>query len=182
MTPPDEHTPPPPKAARGRQLLGWVLRIALFAGAFLAISSWQQSSLLPKGEPAPDFAVTELNGNPVSLSQFRGKPVLLHFWATWCGVCRQEFDALNSLYSDLEDSAVLLSVVADSEDVASLKQFVDTQGLQYPVLLASRKLLSEYKVGAFPTTYFINPAGEIVSRTVGMSTRWSMRARLACSK
>lgn len=177
----DERTPAPPKPSTGRNLLGWALRIGLFVGAFLALTTWQQSNLLPKGEPAPDFEVASLSGEPTKLSQFRGKPVLLHFWATWCGVCRQEFGALNALYDDVAGDAVVLSVVADSEDPASLEHFVDAQGLRYPVLLATKKLLAEYKIGAYPTTYFINPAGEIVSRTVGMSTKWSMRTRLLCS-
>ena len=158
----------------------WVVRIALFVGVFVAVSYYQRWGLLPTGEPAPAFEASLLNGERVRLSDFRGKPLLLHFWATWCGVCRQEFSALNRLQASLGDEATLLAVVADS-DAPNLDDFVQAQGLSYPIVRANRALLEDYKIQAFPTNYFVDGAGMIQSVTVGMSTSWAMRARLACS-
>jgi peroxiredoxin len=173
--------PPPPKQSLTRVIVGWVARFVLFAIIFLAVSRWQQRDHVPDGTPAPSFSLRTLDGKQVSLEEFRGKPVLLHFWATWCGVCRQEFSMLNSLHESLGSDAVLLSVVADS-DTPGLGAFASEQGIQYPVLLGNAGMLSAYKVGAFPTNYFIAPDGSIASSSVGMSTQWASRARLSCAR
>ncbi len=179
MTPPEGDANE--RRTRRRRALGWVFRIALFVGLFLAISYYQQAELLPRGEVAPDFEAELLGGERVRLSDFAGKPVLLHFWATWCGVCRQEFSMLERLNESLGEDAVLLTVVADGDD-PNLEQFLDVHGITYPVVRADRKLLSAYKVKAFPTNYFVDATGVVRSITVGMSTSWAMRTRLACSR
>jgi peroxiredoxin len=157
------------------------VRIAIFVGLFVAVSQWQQSGLLSRGEPAPDFTATTLDGRRVQLSDYRGKRVLLHFWATWCGVCRQEFGMLNRLHHSLAEDSVLLTVVADGDN-PQLAEFVLAQGLDYPILRTERGVLTKYKVGAFPTNYFVDAAGMIRSRTVGLATSWSMRSRLSCAR
>jgi thiol-disulfide isomerase/thioredoxin len=162
-------------------LWSWLLRIVVFVGLFVAISQWQQADLVPHGEIAPDFKLRTLDGRQVQLADYRGKPVILHFWATWCGVCRQEFSMLNRLNDALEGNAVLLSVVADQGDPA-LADFVRDQGIRYPVLLGTRDVLKRYRIGAFPTNYFLDEAGNVTSRSVGLSTTWAMRTRLSCAR
>jgi thiol-disulfide isomerase/thioredoxin len=164
-----------------RKTLGWLIRFAVFAFIYVAISSWQNSDHVPEGKAAPGFTLSSLDGQSVSLEQYRGKSVLLHFWATWCGVCRQEFSMLNRLQQSLGDDAVLLTVVADSDN-PELDAFVREQDIHYPVLKATPKLLAGYKVKAYPTNYFIAPDGTIASSSVGMSTEWASRARLSCAR
>lgn len=150
---------------------------------FLAVSHWQTRRLLPTGDaPAPDFALTDLDGRTVRLSDYAGKTVLLHFWATWCGVCRHEVGALNDLADSLGDDQVLLTVAADGANVAGVRRFVAERGARYPVLLGDEAIVDAYRVNVFPTNYFIAPSGRISASTVGMSTRWSLKTRMSCAR
>lgn len=184
---PDE--PPRPSAdaapsrSRGRQLLRFGMQVLIALSVFLAVSHWQTRRLLPAGDaPAPDFALTDLEGNTVRLSDFAGKTVLLHFWATWCGVCRHEVGALNDLASSLGDDQVLLTVAADGDNVAGVRRFIEERGARYPVLLGNDGVIDAYRINVFPTNYFIDPKGRITASTVGMSTRWSLKTRMSCAK
>jgi peroxiredoxin len=161
--------------------LRWLLEAVVILGVFAAVSAWQTRDL-PSGGAAPPFALKALDGNVVRLEDLRGKTVLLHFWATWCGVCRYETSALNAVHARLDAREALVSIVADSEDVDQVRRFVAERGIRYPVLLGTPELLERYRVSAFPTNYFIAPDGTIRSSSVGMSTRWSLAARMGCAR
>jgi peroxiredoxin len=174
MTPPSRSADP--RSTR-RRALRWLAEGGLGLGAFVALSRWQTHSLLDTGTSAPDFEAQDLDGNPVRLSQFFGERILLHFWATWCGVCRQEFGMLNRLQADVPAGTRIITVTTD-EELDALKSFVATHELRYPILLAPAAVLRAYQVRAFPTNYFIAPTGRIAGATVGMSGSWAVRARL----
>lgn len=165
-----------------RRALRIALEIGLVAAVYFGVSAWQGRKLLGSASPAPAFSLRSLDGEQVALEDLRGKRVLLHFWATWCGVCRQEHGALNAVQAGLGPDEVLLSVVADSEDPASVRRYAAEAGIRYPVLLADAKVVRDYRVGAFPTNYFISRDGRITGHTVGMSTRFGMNARLGCAR
>lgn len=173
---------PPASPRRPNRLRRWALELALGVGLYLLISHWQSRNLLDPHSDAPDFSLQNLQGEQVRLSDFKGKTVMLHFWATWCGVCRREFGALNSLASGLADDQALLTVVADSTDADKIARFIQAHDLRYPVLLANRSVLKAFNVGAFPTNYFIDKFGKIRSTSVGMSTSWAMRTRMSCAR
>jgi len=172
--------PPKPNTSTRRAVGAWVVRILVFVGMFALISQWQQSGLIDSGDRAPDFEATSVAGESVRLSDFRGKPVILHFWATWCGVCQREFAMLKALHDSIADEAVLLTIVVD--DTPDLEQFVEQRGLDYPILRGSRALIEQYKVNAFPTNYFLDAEGIVRSRTVGMTTRLAAQTRLSCAR
>src|SRR5688572_452220 len=97
----------------------WVSRVAqvlLFVCVMFAVTAYQTRKHL-KGEVAPNFVLKDLAGDRISLHEFRGKKVLLHFFATWCSVCRLELPSLNGLSRNLGPDEVLLAVVEDSDDV-----------------------------------------------------------------
>lgn len=160
----------------------WLLVSLEIAGALLlalVFSAWQARKLLPDdGRQAPDFHLVDLNGRQLTLADFRGKTTLVHFWATWCGVCRQEFAALNAVQKGLARDQALLTVVADGDDLTRLRRFVREENLSYPVLLGTREVLERYRVQAFPTNYYLDKAGRLRDATLGLSTRFSMQARL----
>jgi thiol-disulfide isomerase/thioredoxin len=119
-----------------------------------------------------------LDGREHALGDLRGKAVLLHFWATWCGVCRMEFSGLNSLYRNLPRDTVLWSVVADGTDRAQIERFVREHDIRYPVLLADEATVQRFQVTSFPTNYYLDENGNLEQATVGMSTRAAMWVRL----
>ena len=158
------------------------MEIAIVVGIYFAITAWQGQNLLGSSTPAPAFTLTSLDGKQVALADLKGKRVLLHFWATWCGVCTQEHGALNADQAGLASDEILLSVVADSDDPEAIRKYAAEAGIRYPVLLADAAVVRNYRVGAFPTNYFVSKEGQITGHTVGISTRLGMNTRLGCAR
>ena len=156
------------------RLLRFAGEVALVLLVVGAVQGWRGRDLVADGTPAPDLALRDLQGNLHRLSDYRGRPVMLHFWATWCGVCRQEFGALNALEADRGD-AVLLAVADDGDDGAALRAFVKERGLTYPVLRGSDSVSRQWGITVFPTSFYLDRQGRIVTHQMGMTTRWSMR-------
>lgn len=144
---------------------------------FLGVSAYQTRNHVAR-EPAPDFTLADLDGNQVSLSSYRHKKVLLHFWATWCGVCRAELPSLRSLQRSLGPDEVLLTIVEDADDVAAVRGFAREHDLTYPVLLGTDEVRRAYRVRSFPTNYYVSGDGSVRSSTVGLSTRLGMALHL----
>lgn len=174
--------PVPASASAWRRQLRVVIDLGLFVGVYLAMTTFQERHLLAKDTFAPNFTLASLDGSQVSLDSLHGKRVVLHFWATWCGVCRQEFGTLSAVRRGLARDEALVTIVADGEDRARVQAFVAKEHIQYPVLLGNDDIVSAFRVGSFPTNYFLDKAGRITGHTVGMSTRLSLGARLALSR
>jgi thiol-disulfide isomerase/thioredoxin len=104
--------------------------------------------------------------------------VLVHFWATWCGVCGLELGSLNALHARLPANTTLVTVVADGADREHIERFVKEHDIRYPVLIADEEAMQRFAVKAFPTNYYVDETGVVESVTVGMSTRWAMWLRL----
>ena len=169
-----------PEKSRG--VRRFVLELIALAGFYFAVSAWQERHLVHVREPAPSFTLETLDGREVSLASLKGKRVLVHFWATWCGVCRREFGSLNAVSRGLRDDEALVSIVADSNDPDRVRAFVAEHDIKYPVLLGTEAVLRAFHVDSFPTNYYLDPNGVVTSRTIGMSTRVALASRLGCSR
>lgn len=120
---------------------------------------------------APDFTVYDLEGNSYRLSDFRGKPVVLNFWASWCGPCKQEMPDFNTTYGELGDNIHFLMVnLADGyqETVESASSFIAGTGYTFPVYYdTGSEAAIAYGVYSIPTTYFIDADGYAIAQATG---------------
>ena len=121
-------------------------------------------------DPAPGFALTALDGKPVSIAGARGKVVLLNFWATWCGPCRAEIEDLIELQNKYKDRFQILSlIVQDDDDQEAIKKFVEKSGINYPVAIADDDLRMQYGgIVALPTSFLLDTEGRIVQKHEGL--------------
>jgi cytochrome c biogenesis protein CcmG/thiol:disulfide interchange protein DsbE len=122
------------------------------------------------GSPAPDFALKTPDGQAVSLGSLRGHPVLLNFWATWCGPCKQEIPFLQDVATDPARLAGGLEMVAVNakETAQTVRDFQETSGMTYRVLLDPKgQVANLYNIKGIPTTYFIDKDGIIRYVKVG---------------
>ena len=134
-------------------LLG--LTLSVFAATSLASSDLT-------GQVAPDFALKSSTGDNLRLSEYRGDVVMVNFWATWCGPCRQEMPLLDELYSRYERVGFSLLGVNIDDDSRKAMNMVSELGVSFPVLFDARKEVSKlYKVEAMPVTVLIDREGTI---------------------
>ena len=123
---------------------------------------------------AVDFTLRDLDGHEVSLSQYRGHPVVVDFWATWCAPCRHQIPELKKLYAKYHRSRGLevLGIACDTvqgEGLKVVRPFVREFDISYPILLAEPPVLDSFGVEALPTTLFLGSDGSIVGRILGSS-------------
>ncbi|MEQ1564009.1 MAG: TlpA disulfide reductase family protein [Myxococcota bacterium] len=131
---------------------------------FLAGPAWA-------ADPASDFTLRDVNGAETTLSGLKGKVVVLSFWATWCGPCKEEMPHLQSMYAEMADKGlVVLSIsIDDARSASKVKPFVMKMGYSFPVLLDRESTV----IGAYnpsktvPYTVVIDRNGEVVKRTSG---------------
>lgn len=117
---------------------------------------------------APDFTLNQLNGAPLALSAFKGKPVLINFWATWCPPCRSELPALETAYQKYQDKVAFIAVDV-KEDPTTVAAMVQELGLSFPIVLDSDGQISNglYEVRGIPTSIFVDANGIVSARHVG---------------
>ncbi|MET0066438.1 MAG: TlpA disulfide reductase family protein [Candidatus Thiodiazotropha sp.] len=140
--------------------LGYVL---MFGSLLLAQSASAESV---------DFELKGLDGKTYRLSDYRGKWVLVNYWATWCPPCREELPELEVFHNNHKDKdAVVLGVAMERIDPPRLKAFVDEQFLSYPILMTEPAARTELgRIPGLPTSFLVNPEGEPVARQVGPVT------------
>lgn len=123
---------------------------------------------------APDFTVTDTDGNNVKLSDFKGKPVVLNFWATWCYYCKVEMPDFNEAYKEYPDVQFLMvnATGTNGETVGTAKAYIEEEKYEFPVFFDTQHdALKTYGVSSFPQTIFIDKDGNIVSQRIGMLSK-----------
>jgi len=120
-------------------------------------------------DPAPDLKAKDVNGKELSLEAYKGKVVLLNFWATWCGPCRSEIPSLIRLQEEYKDRLQIIGMDVDDDDKEQLRAFVKAKGINYPVAMTSVPVRLAYGgISALPTLFVINQDSKVVQKHVGL--------------
>jgi thiol-disulfide isomerase/thioredoxin len=120
-------------------------------------------------DSAPDFNVKDLDGVELTLQKYKGKVVLLNFWATWCGPCRAEISGLIRIQEAYKDRLQIIGMDVDDNDAERLRAFVKEKGINYPVAMTPVPVRLAYGgISALPTLFVINLEGKMVQKHVGL--------------
>jgi thiol-disulfide isomerase/thioredoxin len=128
----------------------------------------------------PAFTATDLDGRRISTEAFKGKVVIVNFWATWCGPCRAEIPDLVALQEKYRDTLVVIGVSEDEAPAATVKRFADDHRINYPVVMTSEAISKLFPgVQALPTSFILDREGRLVQKHVGMlsAERTELEAR-----
>ena len=168
----------------GQKIRVWAgLALGLTIIVAFALPSYRQGEASLAGKPARDFSL-DLSGKSLHLSDFRGKVVVLNFWATWCPPCKEETPSLNHLQKYMESRTGLVLGIAADEDAAVYQQFLRDEGVIFPTYRdpATKNQQSpialSYGTAIFPETYVIDRHGKIARKLIGFQ-QWDSPAMLA---
>lgn len=138
------------------------------------------------GEEVPDFTVYDMEGNPVKLSDYTGKPVVLNFWATWCMPCRMEMAAFEKAYTEYGEEIHFLMVNCTDgfrDTVDSVKAFISSNGYTFPVYFDSdTDAAQSFVVNSIPRTYFLWEDGTLMEEAIGMLTHEKLNSYMEILK
>jgi thiol-disulfide isomerase/thioredoxin len=114
------------------------------------------------GQPAPDFALRSMKGPSMRLSEHLGEVVLINFWATWCGPCRQEMPLLDAIYTKYQRAGLIMLGINIDDDQGDAVEMAKTLKVSYPVLFDDRKDVSRaYQLGSMPLTVLVDREGVV---------------------
>ena len=176
---PEQAGPQEPPARRGKVLAGVLLSLAAVVGLYLINRYWIRpvTSLSVKATEAagnrvmaPEFSLTDIDGHKLDLADYRGKVVLLDFWATWCGPCRIEIPGFVELENRYRDQGLAVIGISLDDSVDPVGPFYKEFRMNYPVALGDNKLTALYGgIYAMPTTFLIGRDGRIYRKHLGAS-------------
>jgi thiol-disulfide isomerase/thioredoxin len=120
---------------------------------------------------APDFTLKTFDGKEITLSQLKGKVVLLDFWATWCGPCRESIPHLIQLYKSYRENGLeLVGMNLDKGDGQDVQRFIKSMDIPYPIVAAPEEVVRNYRVTGIPATFLIDKEGRIRERIAGFNS------------
>jgi thiol-disulfide isomerase/thioredoxin len=161
------------KTGTARRWLRRAAEVVVVLLLILGVRAWQQSGVA--SGPAPALTGALLDGKPVALTAFAGRPVLVHFWATWCPICRAEQGSIDALARDTP----VITVAMQSGDRNAVVQHLHNEALSFPVLNDPDAVVAaQWGVRAVPASFIVDSAGQIRYVEVGYTTGIGLRLRL----
>jgi thiol-disulfide isomerase/thioredoxin len=153
-----------------RSFLAWILIFSICTGGALFLCRCSTGGKEPSSGLASDFSLKSFDGRDITLSQLKGKVVLLDFWATWCGPCKESIPHLVQLYKNYRQSGFeLVGMNVDKGDWEAVRRFVLSMDIPYPVVIAPEDVVRSYRVTGIPVTFLIDKKGMIREKLVGFS-------------
>lgn len=155
----------------------WIKAAVVAAGlatvTIPALSGCQATVTKPMGDLAKlDFTLTDMDGKSISLADFKGRPILVNFWATWCPPCKQEIPAFIELQDRYRSEGFVVLGVSTDDPADALRQFAAEYKMNYPVLQASEEFMDAYgPIWAIPVSVFIKRDGTIYKKHMGPATK-----------
>ena len=135
-------------------------------------------------KPAPDFVLKDIYGQPIDFSKFKGKPVLLNFWATWCGPCREELPSMQRMHeaSKKNGGFHVVAISIDRSNIKKVSRYAEKLNLTFPILVdPDRETRNAYFIRSVPTSYLIDAEGKLRGFVSG-SRNWDNPASLELMK
>jgi len=125
------------------------------------------------GDKAPDFALKSIDGKTIKLSDYKGKVVIIDFWATWCPPCRKGIPDLISIQNDHKKNVVIIGISLDAEKtIKDVPGFVKNYGINYPIVYGDEKVVAAYGgIQSIPTAFVIDRKGNVVDRHIGLVSK-----------
>jgi peroxiredoxin len=161
------------------QILRPLSFLLLSALAALAGAADQGLTALPERPEAPDFTLPDVDGNIHKLSDYRGKVVIVNFWATWCPPCRKEMPSMQRAWEQLRDQGVVMLAIDVGEDEDTVFAVLGQTPVEFPLLLdEDSAVTTAWPVRGLPTTYVVDTQGHLAYRAVG-GREWDDPALLA---
>jgi peroxiredoxin len=153
-------------------------RFSLIAVTLITLS-WTSSSAREARKTAPAFALTDVSGSPIKLSDYRGRVVLLDFWATYCGGCKVEIPWYKEFADKYKRNGLaVIGVSLDEDGWKVLKPFLAKNPINYPIVLGGENLVKQYGVESMPTTLLIDRDGTIAASHAGMVDKGKFEAEI----
>ena len=161
-------------AKKKRKWLRLSLEVVIIVAIIFGIRVWQQKDLV--SGVSPSFQSVKLDGTTVNLEDYNGKPLLLHFWASWCPFCKLEEGSITKIQKDWP----VLTVAYQSGDKEEVLKHLQERNIQaWPVIIDQDSRLAElFGVKGVPTSYIIDGNGNIRFTEVGLTSGWGLRTRL----
>ena len=140
----------------------------LLAVSALALAEAEPLHRVPDKPPAPEFSLKDMDDKVHQLSAYRGRVVIVNFWATWCPPCRFELPSMDKAYQILKQQDVVMLAINVGEDTDTIFSFTADYPVSFPLLLdKDAAVIKQYPVIGLPTSYIINPQGQLVYRVIG---------------
>ena len=158
--------------------IGWLPALAMLLTVTVTGHAEQALTTLPAGIPAPDFTLPDTEGNRHRLSDYRGRPVIINFWTTWCPPCREEIPSMNRAWHILKQEGIAMLAINMGEDEDTIFVFNADYPADFPILMdQAGEVIADWPVKGLPTTYVVAPDGSLAYRAIG-SREWDDEALL----